>query len=207
MPDSFDIPDIPDVEGGGGGSGGGGGKGGGGSSRRRWPWLAAGLLLGIAGTLLLPPVLAPHLPSPLRSDGLRIGGEVLKKRSEADRLLLTVETDSGAMLATFRRRVSAIDLLVEPGDSVTLVLERYRPFVEDPGLRGVRKDRGARGRASSRQPGDVTEGPGGTDRPAPAVDSAASDTAAGSGAPGGPAAGRSRPDSTSDAEDGSDGSR
>lgn len=141
MPDDFEIPDIPDVDGGGGGQGGSGGTGAGGGRRRRWPWLAAGLVIGVALGLVGPDLIAPHLPDTLRSDRLRIGGEVLKKRTDAERLLLTVETDSGAMLATFRRRISAIDLLVEPGDSITLVLERYRPFVEDPGLQGVRKGR------------------------------------------------------------------
>ncbi len=144
MPDDFDIPDIPDVDGagsGGGSTGSSGGAGGNGGRRRRWPWLAAGLVLGVCGALFLPSLLTPYLPDTLRADRLRIGGEVLKKRVDGERLLLTVESDSGAMLATFRRRVSAIDLLVEPGDSVTLLLDRYRPFVEDPGLQGVRKGR------------------------------------------------------------------
>lgn len=147
MPDDFDIPDIPDVDGAGSGAGSAGssdGAGGNGARRRRWPWLAAGLVLGVCGALFLPSLLTPYLPDTLRSDRLRIGGEVLKKRVDGERLLLTVESDSGAMLATFRRKVSAIDLLVEPGDSVTLLLDRYRPFVEDPGLQGVRKG----GRAS-----------------------------------------------------------
>lgn len=142
MPDEFDIPDIPDVDGGDGGAARAAGNGGGGSGgRRRWPWLVAGLVVGVAVTLLGPDAVRPYLPDSLRSERLRIGGEVLKKRIEDDRLLLTVETDSGAMLATFRRRISAIDLLVEPGDSVTLTLDRYRPFVGDPGLQGVRKGR------------------------------------------------------------------
>lgn len=177
MPDDFDIPDIPDVEGaesGGGGSGSAGGSGGGGRRRRRWPWLAAGLVLGVCGALFLPSLVAPHLPETFRSDRLRIRGEVLKKRVDAERLLLTVESDSGAMLATFRRRISAIDLLVEPGDSVTLLLDRYRPFVEDPGLQGVRKGRGApssgeaagrpaaNGRGSPEGPADTASAPAGT---------------------------------------------
>lgn len=141
MPDEFDIPDIPDVDGGDGGAAGNAGGDGGSGRRRRWPWLVAGLVVGVVVTLLGPDAVRPYLPDSLRSERLRIGGEVLKKRIEADRLLLTVETDSGAMLATFRRRTSAIDLLVEPGDSVTLTLDRYRPFVEDPGLQGVRKGR------------------------------------------------------------------
>lgn len=134
-PDSFDIPDIPDADAAGGGAGGGNG----GRRGRRWPWLVAGLLAGVLGALLLPRAMGPYLPDSLRSDRLRVAGEVLKKRAEEDRLLLTVQSDSGAMLATFRRRIASIDLLVEPGDSVTLSMDEYRPFVEEPGLHGVRK--------------------------------------------------------------------
>lgn len=171
MPDDFEIPDIPDVDGGGGSGGQGGGTGAGGGRRRRWPWLAAGLVIGVVLGLVGPDLIAPHLPDSLRSDRLRIGGEVLKKRTDAERLLLTVETDSGAMLATFRRRISAIDLLVEPGDSITLVLERYRPFVEDPGLQGVRKGRrpagGAPAPAAEGEPDRATDAGTDTLRPAP----------------------------------------
>lgn len=163
MPEDFDIPDIPDVDGSGGGAGDGGGTG---SSRpsgsgRRWPWLVAGLVVGIVGTLFLPDLLAPYLPEALRPHRLRVDGQVLKKRAEGDRLLLTVETDSGAMLATFRRRTAAIDLLVEPGDSVTLGLDRYRPFVEDPGLQGVRKGRDRDGREAAQ--GDRRSGARGSE--------------------------------------------
>lgn len=156
MPEDFDIPDLPDVDGAGGDRDAGGGSTGSGgrSRRRRWPWLAAGLVLGVAGTLVLPGLIGPRLPDSLRSDRLRIGGEVLKKQADGERLLLTVGTDSGAMLATFRRRVPAIDLLVEPGDSITLTLDRYRPFVEDPGLQGVRK---ARVPAGDLDPGSATD--------------------------------------------------
>lgn len=64
------------------------------------------------------------------------------------------------MLATFRRRVPAIDLLVSPGDSLTLGLEAYRPFVEDPELMGVRKRRVP----AARGPGDPDEvQPGGAE--------------------------------------------
>jgi hypothetical protein len=35
--------------------------------------------------------------------------------------------------------VAEIDLLVAVGDTVTLGVSRYEPFVEDPSFRGVRK--------------------------------------------------------------------
>jgi hypothetical protein len=43
------------------------------------------------------------------------------------------------MLATFTERVAEIDLLVAPGDTVTLGVPRYQPFVENPSFEGVKK--------------------------------------------------------------------
>ncbi len=68
-----------------------------------------------------------------------IEGVVESKRWDDDRLLLTLVTADGAVLATFHRKVPEIDLLVAPGDSVSLALGRYRPFVEDPEIARVVK--------------------------------------------------------------------
>jgi hypothetical protein len=85
---------------------------------------------------------APYLPAALRPDHQEVRGLVLEKSREADRLLLTVESERGAMLATFSEQVSELDLLVAQGDSVTLNLGAYRPFVDDPSVMGVRKNPG-----------------------------------------------------------------
>lgn len=156
----YDIPEIPDIPGlddddvnpggGGGGvgagrSGGGGGSRSGGSGRtgpRRWLWLLVGTAVGVAGTLFLPSLVAPYLPTALRPDHQEVRGLVLEKSREADRLLLTVESERGAMLATFAEQVAELDLLVTQGDSVTLSLGAYRPFVDDPSVTGVRKNAG-----------------------------------------------------------------
>lgn len=106
---------------------------------RRVPWLLAGLLVGIAGTLLLPPLLRPYLPESLRGSRELAIGRVLAEQREGDRLLLTVQAEQGAMLATFTERVAEIDLLVGVGDTVTLGVSRYQPFVENPTFEGVRK--------------------------------------------------------------------
>lgn len=164
------------------GSGGGSGegrKGRGGRGRpRRWRWLLAGLVLGAVGAVFLPDLARPYLPPALRMGEEEVAGLVLDKRTEGERLLLTVDTDRGATLASFSRRVSEIDLLVTEGDSVTLGLGAYAPLVEDPSLAGVRKGRpGAVGTGS--------EGAGGTAEagsPAGGGIEADADTASASGA-------------------------
>lgn len=144
-PSKFDIPDIPDIPGldddppAGGKRKTGGGPGRGGRSGRRWPWLVAGLILGVAGTIFLPDLVRPHLPAALFGSRTRVRGLVVEKGRDGDKLLLTVDTPEGALLATFRRRVPEIDLLVARRDSVTLGVDAYRPFVEEPELLGVRK--------------------------------------------------------------------
>lgn len=164
----FDIPEIPDIpelddeeagaRGGGGGGGGrsrrrglgGGGRGaGGGGGPRWWLWLVAGIVVGVAGTLFLPSLVAPYLPAVLRPDRQEVRGLVLQKSMEGERLLLTVESERGSMLATFREQVSELNLLVAEGDSITLILGEYRPFVDDPSVRGVRRNPGSAGRGAT----------------------------------------------------------
>ncbi len=64
---------------------------------------------------------------------------MLGKRMEEGRLLLTVNARQGAVLATFTERVSEIDLLVDVGDTISLGITAYEPFIDDPAFRGVRK--------------------------------------------------------------------
>ncbi len=169
------------------GAGEGGGRGGGGGAaagqRRRGKGGRRGFLLfllgaavGVAAALVAPRFLGPYLPAAFTGGGERVEGEVLGKRREGERLLLTVETPRGAVLASFRDRVAEIDLLVEEGDSVSLGLGRYRPFVDDPEVEGVRKA-AARGRRpeSAVGEGSPEAEPPGTDTTGGAVgaDSAA----------------------------------
>ncbi|MBI2369318.1 MAG: hypothetical protein HYV08_03620 [Deltaproteobacteria bacterium] len=67
----------------------------------------------------------------------------MAKQREEDRLLLTVLTPRGAILATFRQKVAEIDLLVDVGDTLTLGLPRYEPFLADPRIERVRKESGS----------------------------------------------------------------
>lgn len=137
--DRYDIPDLPDVDGDGGGRGGDSQQ----RSRRprRWLWLLVGIALGVGGTLLLPTYVGPFLPGFLGFDRTAIRGQVIETSREEGRLLLTVDSEQGAMLVTFHRQVPEIDLLVASGDSIVLSARAHRPFLEDPELVGVRKGR------------------------------------------------------------------
>ena len=92
------------------------------------------------GTLFLPPLVRPYLPDALLPRGEEVTGPVLGKQREApDRLLITLEAEQGAILATFTEQVAEIDLLVGVGDTVTLGVPEYQPFVENPRFEGIRK--------------------------------------------------------------------
>ena len=99
----------------------------------------AGVGLGYSATYLPSQYVDPYLPSVLQAEGMAVTGRVVEKQREADRLLLTVSTPSGALLATFPSHITEIDLLVEKGDTVTLGLRAYEPFVEDPVIKAVMK--------------------------------------------------------------------
>ena len=100
---------------------------------------AYALPFGVAGTLFGPPLASPYLPDAIAGRTELLDGRVLRKQREADRVLLTVSTPQGATVATFTRNAGAVDLLVAEGDTLTLALHGYAPFVDDPSIRRVRK--------------------------------------------------------------------
>jgi hypothetical protein len=119
-----------------------------------------GVAIGVTGTLLVPRYFGSYLPAGLGGGGETLEGPVLGKRQEEGRLLLTVDAQQGAALATFSERVAEIDLLVDVGDTITLGVTGYEPFIDDPAFRGVRKatQTPAAGRPSATEPGSITEG-------------------------------------------------
>ena len=107
--------------------------------------LLVGIALGVAGTILVvaPELAGSLLPQSFRAKGQLVEGEVDRKLREGDRLLLTVQTSQGTVLAIFRKKIPEIDLLVQKGDTLTLGLQRYAPFVDDPAIERVRKPEAA----------------------------------------------------------------
>lgn len=107
-------------------------------------WLAGllfllGLTVGAVGAVLGPRLAAPYLPEALSGKVEVVGGDVVRKQREPNKLLMTIVTPRGAILATFTTRAPEIDMLVAEGDTLTLGLRRLEPFVNDPEIRSVKK--------------------------------------------------------------------
>lgn len=119
-------------------------------------WLIAGIVIGVLGTVFLPDLLAPYLPDALRPAEEQVAGIVEAKSTEGDRLLLTVGSESGATLVTFREDVAEIDLLVSVGDSVRLAVDEYAPFIDDARISRVMKPRDWRAGPAYATPADTT---------------------------------------------------
>ena len=105
--------------------------------------LLTGVLLGVGAAVRGPGLVAPYLPKSIGGQSERIEGEVLRKQREANRLLLKVATVQGPMLVTFTQKVAELDLLLEPGDAVTLITPGYASFIDDPILERVKRQGGA----------------------------------------------------------------
>jgi hypothetical protein len=106
--------------------------------------LLSGIVLGVGGATIGPALVAPYLPKSISGQTERLEGEIARKQREPNRLLLKVLTPKGPMLVTFTQKVAELDLLLEPGDAVTLITTGYATFVDDPGLERV-KGTGAAG--------------------------------------------------------------
>src|SRR3989442_1011481 len=107
--------------------------------------LLIGVLLGVAAAARGPALLAGYLPRSMNGPTQRIEGQVVRKQREGNRLLVKVTTGQGPMLVTFTQKVADLDVLLDPGDVVTLVIPGYATFVEDPVLERVKEP----GRATS----------------------------------------------------------
>ena len=109
------------------------------------PWVIAatvfflGFGLGLSGPMLASQYLDPYLPAFLKETMHPLEGSVTHKQRQQDRLLITITTQDGTILATFQQQVPEIDLLIEERDLVTLDVPQYKPFIHDPPVIRVTK--------------------------------------------------------------------
>ncbi len=101
-----------------------------------------GFVLGVVAVFVAQPFLGERLPEAVGGKRQTVEGPVTAKQRQGDRLLLTINTSAGAVLGTFTKRVDEISLLVERGDTVTLTVGGYQPFLENPEITRVGKPMG-----------------------------------------------------------------
>ena len=119
--------------------------------------LVTGFVLGIGAATKGPAVVAPYLPSKVGGAHERIEGQVVRKQRDGNRLLVKVATAQGPMLVAFTQKVGDLDVLLDPGDTITLVTAGYATFVDDPGLDRVKAPTTAR--VPSPPPSGTASGP------------------------------------------------
>ena len=114
---------------------------------RGWLILICTFLVGAAVGVGLanrgPALIAPYLPKAVSRPGEHIEGQVIRKQRDGNRLLVKITTAQGPMLVTFTQKVADLDVLLDAGDTVTLIAPGYATFVDDPILERVKEPAGA----------------------------------------------------------------
>src|SRR5207237_4842651 len=98
-----------------------------------------GVVVGFGVANRGPALIAPYLPKASSGSGEHIEGQVVRKQRDGNRLLVKITTAQGPMLVTFTQKVADLDVLLDPGDTVSLVIPVYATFVEDPLLERVKE--------------------------------------------------------------------
>ena len=119
-----------------------------------------GLILGVLGAVFLPGYVTPYLPSWVMGKTTVVKGTVMAKQKKDNVLLLTVNTPQGELLASFKKKVDEIGLLVNEKDVIEFTLPKYMPFIEDPKVIRVVKEPPAEPEPVPPQPGPKKEGGG-----------------------------------------------
>ena len=101
--------------------------------------LLVGMVVGFGAATRGPALIAPYLPKAGGGAGERIEGQVVRKQRDGNRLLVKITTAQGPMLVTFTQKVADLDVLLDTGDTVTLVTAGYATFVDDPALERVKE--------------------------------------------------------------------
>ncbi|NJL16123.1 MAG: hypothetical protein HC938_01930 [Nitrospira sp.] len=109
---------------------------------KAWAALLGGLILGFISAVMMnlfaPELLDPYTRQFIPSDQIEsVRGMVVKKQRDPARLLLTLSTSKGVLLATFTKKLEELDLLIAEGYTTTIRLRTYSPFVENPVIERV----------------------------------------------------------------------
>ena len=99
-----------------------------------------GLVLGILGAIFLPNYVRPYIPQWVMGKTIVVKGNVAAKQKKENVLLLTLDTPEGALLATFRKQVDEINLLINEKNTIEFTLPKYMPFIDDPKIIRVVKE-------------------------------------------------------------------
>ena len=107
-----------------------------------WAGLIGGFVLGFLSAIIVnlaaPDLLTPYIQLLAPADQTElVKGMVVKKQRESTRLLLTLSTPKGVLLATFTEKIDELDLLIAEGYATTIWLRTYSPFVENPVIERV----------------------------------------------------------------------
>lgn len=109
---------------------------------KAWAALLGGFILGFSAAVVVD-LIAPELLTPYTQKFMpaapieSVKGTVVKKERESNRLLMTLSTPKGVLLATFTQKIDEIDLLISEGYQATIRLRTYSPFVENPVIERV----------------------------------------------------------------------
>jgi hypothetical protein len=112
-------------------------------SSSRFALFLFGLVLGVLGAIFLPDYERPYIPQWVMGKTIVVKGTVAAKQKKENVLLLTVDTSEGALLATFKKKVDEINLLINEKDTIEFTLPKYMPFIDDPKIIRVVKEQQA----------------------------------------------------------------
>ncbi len=101
--------------------------------------LIIGIAFGVGVAVYAPDLVRKYLPADMGGSLRNIEGTVVAKEKKDKELLVTINTDEGAMLSTFRKNLDKIDLLVDVDDIIEIKISGYRPFIDDPIIARVKK--------------------------------------------------------------------
>lgn len=109
---------------------------------KAWAGLLGGFILGFFSAVVIdlvaPELLTPYTQTLIPATQIEsVKGTVVKKERDSNRLLMTLSTPKGVLLATFTQKIDEIDLLVSEGYTATIRLKTYSPFVENPVIERV----------------------------------------------------------------------